>query len=335
MRAQAAVAVGILLTLDVVASLAQAESSPAPRIRPAEFESWFSEASEGDLRLPEAVKKNARMFRYVFVAGFRHESLPGYFLQNEKELEAQGVASDAIEHIYPSSDRTVEENAAEVQDQFHSLAARGKQPLVVIAHSRGACDALTFALENPEFVREHVHAMFLVQGPFGGSGLADYVTGEGPPMDRRMPARQRLVARAVGSVERKALKRGKDGGLPALTRSASQDYWERMLTEYADAIPLVGARTFYITSESQPSRLRRFQKATGWYLRTYFGPNDGVVTLRDQSLPELGTVLAVVEAGHADLSNRFPSARARRKLRRALIQSILMAIAPAREDGPP
>ena len=26
--------------------------------------------------------------------------------------------------------------------------------------------------------------MFLIQGPFGGTGLADYVVGEGPPIDR-------------------------------------------------------------------------------------------------------------------------------------------------------
>jgi hypothetical protein len=38
-------------------------------------------------------------------------------------------------------------------------------------------------------------------------------------------------------------------------------------------------------------------------------------------------VLAVLDAGHTDLTHRFPSARPQKRLRRALVDAILMAVA--------
>lgn len=114
-----------------------------------------------------------------------------------------------------------------------------------------------------------------------------------------------------------------------MTRSASEEFWEQVLEDEADAIPIVSPKTFYITAETSRSHLRLFQKATGSYLDTYFGPNDGAVEVDDQSLPDVGTVLAVLDAGHADLSNKFPAARAKPQLRRALVQCVLMAVGRA------
>jgi hypothetical protein len=152
------------------------------------------------------------------------------------------------------------------------------------------------------------------------------VTGEGAPLDRRIPLKYRVIAHLLGRLEKRLLGRGKHGGLPELAREASQDFWEHALKEYADAVPIVGPKTYYITAESPLARLRLFKRAMAWYLRTHFGANDGVVALEDQSLAGLGTVIAVLEAGHTDLTNRFPSARAKRRLRRSLIQGILFAV---------
>jgi pimeloyl-ACP methyl ester carboxylesterase len=225
------------------------------------------------------------------------------------------------------------ENAEEVRARFREVAELGPERLVVIAHSRGACDALAFALQNPRFVRDRIHALFLVQGPFGGTGVADYVAGEAPPMDRRLPLRFRAVTQVLGGLEARALKRGKHGGLAEMTRQASQDFWEQTLEEHADAIPIVGPKTFYVTTETAPSRLRLFKRATASYLRTFSGPNDGMVALDDQSLPDVGTVLAVLDAGHTDLTNKYPSARATQQLRKALIQGVVMAVGRP-EDEP-
>ena len=80
----------------------------------------------------------------------------------------------------------------------------------------------------------------------------------------------------------------------------------------------------------------RFRCETAWYLGTYYGPNDGLVALEDQSLPGLGTVLAVLDVGHTDLTRRFPAARPKHRLRRALVDAIIMAVGRhAREEKRP
>src|SRR5262249_34070830 len=141
----------------------------------------------GRLAIPEPVARRARGFRYVFVGGFRAGPMPGYFAQNAAELRAIGVPRRRIHFLFPSSRHSVEENRAAVRDELGRIAEEGPERLVVIAHSRGACDALAFALHGPQLVRDRVKALFLVQGAFGGTGLADYLLGTGEPMDGSMP----------------------------------------------------------------------------------------------------------------------------------------------------
>ena len=145
-------------------------------------------------------------------------------------------------------------------------------------------------------------------------------------MDGRMPPVHRLLARWIGALERFLLKRGGHGGLAGLSREASRAYWRYALDEHADAIPVVGPKVYYVESRARSARLVLFQRALSWYLGAYYGPNDGVVAVDDQSLPGLGMSLGVVDAGHADLTRRFPSTRVGGRSRRALIRAILMAV---------
>ncbi len=291
------------------------------------FVDVFRETTEGSFRIPGRVERRARDFRYVFVGGFASEGVLGYFAQSRHELRLAGVPTGSIHTIFPSSHLSADANGETVRADFLRFAASGPEPLVIIGHSRGACDTLAFALNNEAFVRDRVRAIFLVQGAFGGTGAADYMMGEGSLMDHRMPWRLRLLAYAVGRFERFMLHRGKHGGLAGLTRSGSKQYWAQALATHAGAIGIVGPKTFYVTSHIDPSRLGPFHRAIGVYLHTYYGPNDGMVALRDQTLPGLGTCLAVLDAGHTDLTHRFPSTLAPRRYRRALIQSILMTVA--------
>jgi pimeloyl-ACP methyl ester carboxylesterase len=302
-------------------------------IEPAHFQEWFATAARGRLEVPNPVRDDARRFRYVFVGGFGNERMRGYFSQNARELRSLGVPRAAIHVIAPSSHRTIDGNSDFVAEQLLAVAEKGPEPLVLIGHSRGACDALYFALRHPRFVRDRVRALFLVQGPFGGTGLADYLTGDGPEFDDRMPLRHRIIAGLIGRYEKGMLSRGKHGGLPELGRDAARAFWDCALEDHAAAIPIVGPRTYYVTAKTKLSRLRLFQQATGSYLTTFFGPNDGMVGLDDQVLPGFGTVLAVLDAGHTDLTGGFPVTRAPRQSRRALIQGIVMALAePLEED---
>jgi hypothetical protein len=308
----------------------------SPAVTPAEFQAWFDSAHTGNLVIPEAIKERAADYRYVFVGGFLNEGMSQYFRQNAGELRKLDVPRTAIHYIYPSSHESVEGNAELVRRNFLKCADEGPEKLVVIAHSRGACDALAFALQNPDFVANRVAALFLLQGPFGGTGVADYVTGEGPPIDGLLPFPHRMIALALGRIEESKLAHGKHGGLTALTRRASRAYWETALKENEAAINVVGPKTFYVTTKTKPSHLRLFMKSTAFYLGAHFGPNDGMVAIDDQTVAGLGTVLAVLDAGHTDLTHRFPSALPNPRLRRALIDAIVMAVGrsvPSQETG--
>jgi pimeloyl-ACP methyl ester carboxylesterase len=318
----------MLVTLTIFSALVALPDGMTtdPIVAPSEFRAWFDRACEGRLPVPAEVEQGAGRFRYVFVGGFRNERMRGYFVQNAKELRARGISRKMIHFLYPSSHKTIEGNSEAIRSKFSEIAREGPDKLVVIAHSRGACDALAFALRNPDFVRDRIQALFLVQGPFGGSGVADYLMGEGPPMDGRMPLRLRVLASALGRMERLLLNRGRHGGLRELTRRASHAFWARTLEEHSGAIAVVSRKTFFITSSTCPSRLRFFKRAMAWYLKTYFGKNDGIVAQDDQSLPGLGTVLARLDAAHSDLTNRFRSSRAARRHQRALIDGIIMTV---------
>ena len=296
---------------------------------PTEFETWFDAAKRGPLPTTPEVARKAAGYRYLFVGGYRNERMPGYFAQNLAELRAMGVPRGSIHVIQPSSGRTSAENARQICERVRSIAEQGPEKLVVIAHSRGACDALGFAITNPEFVRDRVEALFLIQGPFGGSGVAEYVLGRGTPMDRRMPLRHRILGHLAGRVARSMARRGGRDVLEEMTTESSRAYWSRMLAEHADALPVVGPRTFYVRSTIEPSKLRFVRRAIAWYLATYHGPSDGMVALADQRLPGVGTVVADLDAAHGDLTHRFPATRASRSSRKALIRTIFRTVGRA------
>ena len=303
----------------------------APPERPvvltsARFQANFAHAAESRSSFPPSVTRTAEKYRYVFVGGFLSERMPGYFATNAKELRGMGVPRKAIHFILPSSHETIEGNATEVRSKFEEIAASGDEKLVVIAHSKGACDVLAFALRNPVFVRDHVQALFLLQGPFGGTSIAEYLSGEGAEPDAAIPRRSRTVLNALGRIETYVLGKGKHGGLAGMTPDASRAFWEAHLKNHSDAIAVVGPKTYYVTSATAPSHLRFVQQAMGWYLQVEVGPNDGVVAIRDQSLRGLGTVVATLDAGHSDLTRTRTSSRDKRDYPRALTAAIVASL---------
>ncbi len=237
----------------------------------------------------------------------------------------------SIHLVKPDTQQTIDENARSVRAELQAIAKLGPERLILIAHSRGACETLVFALQNPEFVKVRIYAMFLLQGPFGGTPVADYVVGEGTPMDGRMPTGYRLMGKAIGRLESRLVEDDTHEAIASLNRQDSDNYWKATLKTYRAAVPVVAPRTFYVTSRTGPSHHPLFQRVTGWYLGTYYGPNDGLVALEDQSLPGLGTVLAVLDVGHTDLTRRFPAARPNHRLRNALVDAIIMAVGTRKE----
>jgi pimeloyl-ACP methyl ester carboxylesterase len=293
---------------------------------PREFEAWFHQAVDGDLEIPKPIEQRAKGFRYVFVSGFRNERMPGYFVQNKAELRALGVPRSRIHVINPSSRQDSEANAVEVKAQFQEIAVEGPERLVVIAHSRGACDALAFALGNPKFVEDHVEALFLIQGPFGGSGVAEFLVGDGPKMDRRMPIQHRIVGNLLASLARRAIKKSGSDAVEGMTHETSKEFWAGILARHPEAVAIVSPKTFYVQAATDPWKLRLARRAVAWYLQIYHGRGDGVVSLTDQTLPGVGVVVATLQAGHADLTQKAPATRAPRSYRKALARAIFMAV---------
>jgi pimeloyl-ACP methyl ester carboxylesterase len=293
---------------------------------PKEFEVWFRQAEAGDLEIPKTVERKARGFRYVFVGGFRNERMPGYFAQNMAELRALGVPRSRMHLISPSSQQDSESNLDEVKARFLEIAEEGPEKLVVIAHSRGACDALAFAIGNASFVEKQVEALFLIQGPFGGSGVAEYLVGDGPKMDRRMPIQHRVVGALLARLARRAIDKSGSEAVEGMTREASRAFWAGLLEKHSEAIAIVGPKTYYIRGQVDPKKLRLGRRAVAWYLQIYHGRGDGVVALADQSLPGVGSIVATIEAGHSDLTQKAPATRAPRTYRKALARAIFMAV---------
>ena len=187
--------------------------------------------AQGKLGIPDEVCQNACGYRYVFICGLFHEHMPGYFLQNVKELRARGVPRTSIHLVKPDSQQTVDENCKSVRAELQAIVKQGPERLVLIGHSRGACDALVFALQNPTFVKEHIHPLFLIQGPFGGTAVADYVAGDGTPMDRRMPTGYRFMGQAMGRLESRLLEDDTHDAIASLNRKDSESFWKDALTD--------------------------------------------------------------------------------------------------------
>ncbi|MGZ3334970.1 MAG: hypothetical protein ACXWOV_07180, partial [Isosphaeraceae bacterium] len=250
------------LTLLALLFVPPVQTETTSSITPEQFRAWFDAARQGRLEIPDEVSRDACRYRYVFIGGLFNEQMPGYFLQNVKELRARGVPRTSIHLVKPGSQQTVDGNSESVRTELLAIAAQGPERLVLIGHSRGACDALAFALQNPQFVKDHIRALFLIQGPFGGTAVADYVAGEGTPMARWMPTGYRLMGQAIGRLESRLLEDGKHEAIASLNRRDSESFWKEMLRTHRAAVPAVAAKTFYVTSRTSPSHHPLFQRVT-------------------------------------------------------------------------
>ncbi len=79
------------LTLLALFFVPPVQAETASSVTPEQFRAWFDAARQDRLEIPDEVGRNARRYRYVFIGGLFNEQMPGYFLQNVKELRARGV----------------------------------------------------------------------------------------------------------------------------------------------------------------------------------------------------------------------------------------------------
>jgi pimeloyl-ACP methyl ester carboxylesterase len=321
---------GILFLLAVCLGFGQ-YGFAVPQIEPAVFTKWFNRSFGGVLNVPESVRNKALTYGYVFVGGWGNELAPGYFSGNISELKALGVPEDHIHRIFPPSTQGLSQNAEFVRTQITNW--KGPEKLVLIGHSRGGLDALLFALKNPDFTEKRVEAVFLIQAPFKGSGLADYLVGEGIALDERMPSFARKAFYWLGEAERRILRRWTGHGLADLTHQQAKESWEKRLQSHVATSPGLRGKVFYIRSAVEPQKQTPYFWASSWYLSTYYGKNDGLVTLEDQFLSQLGQRLNIVGCGHHDLTGSFPLTFATSNFRKALSRSVFMAVGQPEQNS--
>ena len=321
-----AILVAGLLGVAPIEAPSQARPSPPDS---AAFRAWFERQSQHPTALPVATVQAARAYRYVFIAGFLNEGFQsGYFSQNRQALLDAGVKAGAIEVLFPKSGNTVAQNVEVLSRSLPALAAKGPQKLVLIGHSKGAVEALAFAVGAPDFLRDHVQRIFLVQGAFGGSGIADYITGTGHPLDDRMaPVPRVLFALAAGWGE--LLDSRIDGGFQSLSRVRAAELWKR-LPRLPDELT---ERVFFIRSQRDPDKVCPLLWLTAKYLATYYGPNDGLLVISDQWVPGAGQLLGDLDADHSGLTVAGPVSDWPARVRRAFMHALLMQLAGAFHMG--
>ena len=167
---------------------------------------------------------------------------------------------------------------------------------------------------------------------FGGSGIADYVTGRGHPLDERLSARRRaeFVVAASGG---RLLDIGIDRGFQSLTHRRAADLWDRLIPPAGE--PGSGSRlpegladkTFFIRSRRDPGKVSHVFAITARYLRAYYGDNDGLVEVTDQWIADTGKVLTTLDADHVSLVLAIPVSDQGPAVRRAFTQALLMQLA--------
>ena len=239
-----------------------------------------------------------------------------------------------------SSREAVAGNARVVRERFGGdRLRRAPRSWCVIAHSRGWLRRTCFRPPEPRVSRRTCHHVVLdSRAHLAEPAVADYVVGGGPPMDKRMPLAQPGRRRGeLANAEGFLLDRGKHGGLPSLTRQASAEFWQDLLRESSQRpCRCVGPKTFYVTTQDLPFGAsvlprtdcllpRRFisERTTAVQLRwsrAVAGPWHGT---RQCSTP--GTPISRIGC---------PSGRAAQRMRKAVIDAIIMGKVQKSSNAP-
>lgn len=311
---------------------------------PAQFSAWYQAQSQPNAVFPSEAATRAKELKWVFVKGFLNEVMRvGYFSAQVSELKRLGVPSGQIRTLAPSSFQSNDANAENLFRDIETFAGDSGHKVVLVGHSRGAASLLAVLLEHAEFTRRRVEAVFLIQGAFGGSAIADYFQGEGPEPDSRIPSAYRnqfCAITTVGGALAGCL--GLDTAIAEMTHRKSAERWKELLERHSLGLTELGKKVFYITGRKEPAKAAPMIRANAHYIHYSCGdkpdskgnlicPNDGMLAEKDQILPGFGTPLASLRADHLDLIKPFPfslePASYRTRFSRALILSAAQIVA--------
>lgn len=262
--------------------------------------------------IPKKVQMQVNKFEYIFISGFMNEGAADYFAENIAILQKIGVPLDAISVLHPSSQNSAIDNLKFIQQ---NISKKSKKKRVLIGHSKGATETLLFAMKNLTFVQENVQAIFLIQGAFLGSPIADYVLGGGHPIDEQLPVECQIGMNELASLGQDLAEIAYNG-LYSLTTEEAKEVWPTDPNEILAIKKILDKKVSYIRSFTEDSHASPALKVSECYLHTYYGENDGAVLLEQQYLPLTGQVIGTLWGlDHSDfvlpwpISSKIPSYR--------------------------
>lgn len=291
-----------------------------------EISSWIEEYREkGSLQIAPEITESAKKLHYVLVCGFLNELPFKYYKHLVATLLELGVPSNHIHIIQPPSNQSIRENVSVVGRAIESLKIEEPESIVLLGHSKGADEAVAYALMNPEFVKEKVLSIVAIQGAFGGSLLADFFMSPSPVLPETMPKFHRkllsFVSRALGPLVRRCFQ----SGLKSLTPTQCEAFWEDLREHYAGSIDIVAEKLVYLQAKIHPEEMTQL-RPFGWYLHAQGIASDGMVSLKGQMLPWLapqhcGTFLT----DHGGFTHGWPKTGQLRFFRKAFATALFRA----------
>jgi pimeloyl-ACP methyl ester carboxylesterase len=246
---------------------------------------------------------------FIFVAGFLHEAIPGYFTDNAHVAHDELGAATSI--IFPSSRQGLEDDVALIRSAvLASFAADGK-PVVLFGHSKGGAGALLTVLRDPGLMLTGVvDRVIVVQGAIGGSPIADSITPENPV--GILPVR----FAGLDSLKRTRARALFDAALSGLDATLTDD--ERAW---------LANRVFYVRSKEKVGQVAFELALTHAYLgQCGTGENDGMLLTEDMKRDDFGVDLGVLKGDHGALTVSSFLANSSRRERRAFTRALLREV---------
>jgi pimeloyl-ACP methyl ester carboxylesterase len=260
----------------------------------------------------EISPQNLESYDYLFFAGFGGENLKplswfgrGYFDGFRKDLVKQGVAAAQVPATYyPPSHRGIWENAGDfiatsVMERFQQTGRKQ----VLFGHSKGAAELFAFAVTHPQFIEEHVEAVFLFSGAIQGSALANLATFRptapvGLPLFAASSAAALVVAPYINFFCRA-------GALSLCMPTAQQQLALRMRSD-PDGLKAVLKKSLFVQTS-----VKGLDRAPAIWLPDAFlsseagEPSDGIVVLSAQLPPDELAEPQDVQKVHLEGVNHF------------------------------
>ncbi len=256
----------------------------------------------------------------LIVPGLFNENRPNYWNAFRDQLDRAGLKSDLFTQI---SSNDIALNS----ERLCIDIAQRKQSLIIVAHSKGAAEAILCLARYPNLIKtgKVIEAIF-IQGAFG-SPLARFTLSMCSKLFPYDPSKGLFV----NSSDQKPTLRDKCG--EALqnyrgVRSLGHDEFDARMSEALEKLEpellaQLSDHISYVVSYADSSTPTRFwELASKRYLDLVSGPNDGSVPTSRQTVMGLGKVRLRVVAEHTSLIEDTPLDPRSAGLRGSIVQLI-------------